>query len=291
MEEFNTYYNQTAHNIKSYYESWTDKIYLDSITYHFVYNYVMNFYVQAVNKLETLWDYWKQSTINPREEHLWQSSNISRFFITGLLNRIDFFNNLSKCYFNGLRDSCYKITGKHATESIHQDHSSLSIITREISSQVPISDSNTRDKASSTSLSSYPSQKIFDEMTANTKSSRWFGFDTMAPKSHEDMTTSSTKPAVIIQNNVTNTESMFSYEPLANLYESGLNFLFPPEKMTQCAISVTSPDKQQRLINFSDRLKNEWIKTNKLLESSGEIKCIQISTGERDYTSFVRTYI
>ncbi|KAI9360959.1 hypothetical protein BD770DRAFT_452470 [Pilaira anomala] len=82
-----------------------------------------------------------------------------------------------------------------------------------------------------------------------------------------------------------------SSKPQTNLYRSGLDFLFPPEKKAKCAISVTAPDKQQRLIHFSDRVQHEWIRPYQLLESNGEIKCTQVRTGERDYNSFLFYFV
>lgn len=103
---------------------------------------------------------------------------------------------------------------------------------------------------------------------------------------------SSSKTAVEQQNNEAITNLAYLNEQLTNRYQSGLDFLFPQEKITKCVISATTPDKQQRFINFSDRVKREWIPSHQLLKSTGEIKCAQISTGERDYyTIFFGTYI
>ncbi|KAI9354425.1 hypothetical protein BD770DRAFT_445080 [Pilaira anomala] len=107
----------------------------------------------------------------------------------------------------------------------------------------------------------------------------------------EQFNTSSSNPAVEQQNSEADTKSLHLNEQLTFRYQSALDFLFSQEKITKCAISATSPDKQRRFINFSDRVKKEWIPSNQLLESTGEIKCTQINTGKRDYYTIILFYI
>lgn len=252
----------------------------------------MNFYIQAVNKLEALWEYWKYSAINIHENQEWEYSKIPLFIISGLSSRINFLINLSKCYFaSTFRDDtqCFNTTVTDATTPI-----TLLLTTNgeeEGSSSILLSGRIAYDEPS-TIFSSYFVHKDFNTITDDTILLGKVKTNSKTTKSPQIFDSSSSKPTEIQQNSEADTESAPPYEPLTHLYQSGLDVIFPPKIIAKCAISVTSPDKQQRLINFSDRVKNEWITTHQLLETSGEIKCGQIRTRERDYTTgFLCMYI
>ncbi|KAI9362241.1 hypothetical protein BD770DRAFT_425323 [Pilaira anomala] len=285
MEQSDTYYNQTLHYIKSHWESWSeissDKNYFNYIAYPFV--YIMNFCIQAVNKLEALWEYWKYNTINIHEDQEWKYSKVSLYIISGLSSRINFLINLSKCYFTSTfsddtQDKCFKTNVTDATNLI-----TPLLVTNgeEGSSSILLSGRIAYDEPS-TVFSSYIVHKEFNTITDDTNLPGRVRSNSKTTKSHQKFDSFPSKPT---ENSEVDTELNPHYEPLTHLYQSGLDILFPPEMIARCAISVTSPDKQQRLINFSDRVKKEWITPHQLLETSGEIKCAQIRTGERDCTT------
>lgn len=164
----------------------------------------------------------------------------------------------------------------------------LTTTPEESSSLVP--DYTTRNGAS-LSFPSYIDNKKFITITADINLPSFVGrFDDT--KKHSQPHQKRIDPSAVTQDKnraVAATKPMPSSKPYTNVYQSGLDFLFPPEKRAKCAVSVTAPDPQQRLINFSDRVQHGWIRPYQLLESNGEIKCTQVRTGERDYNSFLCT--